>query len=334
MKRLGRILLIILAGLLVVVLVGPFLVPVPPLEGTVPPEQMADPDSRFVEVGGIDVHYKIAGQGEPVLVLLHGFAASVFSWREVMAPLAEQATVIAFDRPAFGLTERPMPGEWQGESPYSAGAQVDLTVGLMDALGVERAILVGNSAGGTVSALTALAYPERVEALVLVDPAIYHGGGTPALVRPLLRTPQMRRVGPLLVRSIRDWGLDFGRSAWHDPAQITDEIWAGYTRPLQAQNWDRALWELTVASRASDLDGRLNELQLPALVITGDDDRIVPTEQSVRLAGELPDAELVVVPDCGHVPHEECPAAFLEAVDAFLARKTLGVSCSPQAVGR
>ncbi|MFN2165860.1 MAG: alpha/beta fold hydrolase, partial [Anaerolineae bacterium] len=257
MKRLGRILLIILAVLLVVLLVGPFLVSVPPLEDTVPPQQLADPDSRFVEVNGIQVHYKTAGEGEPVLVLLHGFAASVFSWREVMAPLAEEGTVIAFDRPAFGLTERPMPGEWQGENPYSPEAQADLTVGLLDALGVDKAILVGNSAGGTVSVLTALTHPERVEALVLVDPAIYSGGGSPVLVRPLLRTPQMRHLGPLFARAIREWGLDFGRSAWHDPSKLTDEIWEGYTKPLQADNWDRALWELTVASRSLNLEERL-----------------------------------------------------------------------------
>jgi len=318
MKRLGRILLIILAVLLVVLLVGPFLVPVPPLEDTVPLEQLADPDSHFVEVNGIQVHYKTAGEGEPVLVLLHGFAASVFSWREVMAPLAEEGTVIAFDRPAFGLTERPMPGEWQGENPYSPEAQADLTVGLLDALGVDKAILVGNSAGGTVSVLTALTHPERVEALVLVDPAIYSGGGSPVLVRPLLRTPQMRHLGPLFARAIREWGLDFGRSAWHDPSKLTDEIWEGYTKPLQADNWDRALWELTVASRSLNLEERLDELQLPILVITGDDDRIVPTEQSIRLAGELPNAELVVIPNCGHVPHEECPADFLQAVRGFL----------------
>jgi len=320
MKKVGRILLILVAVLLVAVLVGPFLVPVPPLEGTVPPEQLADPDSQFVEVNGLNVHYKTAGQGEPVLVLLHGFAASLFSWREVIGPLAENATVIAFDRPAFGLTERPMPGEWQGQNPYSPEAQVALTVGLLDDLGVEKAVLVGNSAGGTVATLTALAHPERVEALVLVDPAIYSGGGAPSLLRPLLRTPQMRHLGPLFARAIRDWGDDFGRSAWHDPSKLTDEIWEGYKKPLQVDNWDRALWEFTVASHASQLEERLDELDLPVLVITGDDDRIVPTEQSIRLAAELPNAELVVIPECGHVPHEECPEAFFQAVTAFLSR--------------
>jgi len=319
MKPWLRGLLIALAVLLVILLVGPFLVPVPPLEGTVPPEQLADPDSRFIEVNGITVHYKMAGSGRPALVLLHGFAASTFSWREVIGPMSEWGTVVAFDRPGFGLTERPM--KWTGRSPYSPEAQPDLTVGLMDALGIERAVLVGNSAGGTVALLTALTYPERVEALVLVDPAVYVRGMTPAWLRPFLNTPQMRHLGPLLARQIQDWGVDFARSAWHDPEKLTPEIWEGYTKPLRAENWDRALWEVTRASHPLDLEQRLGEVRVPVLVITGDDDRIIPTEQSVRLAGEIPGAQLVVIPECGHVPQEECPGPFLEAVEAFLTAR-------------
>jgi pimeloyl-ACP methyl ester carboxylesterase len=272
-------------------------------------------------VEGLALHYKRQGQGEPTLMLLHGFGASVFSWREVLTPLAERGTAIAFDRPAFGLTERPVPGAWQGTNPYSAEAQVALTVGLMDRLDVDRAILIGHSAGGTVAIQTALEHPERVPALILVAPAVYTEGGTAlGWLRPLLRTPQMRRLGPLLVRSISVEGQETLRRAWHDPSQITPEVVAGYREPLRAENWDRALWELTAARRSTDIESQLDTLQIPTLVITGDDDRIVPTAQSVRLSRELPDAELVVIPDCGHVPHEECPEAFLRAVEDFLAR--------------
>ncbi len=318
MKRKARIAGIAAGSLLCVLLIGPFLIPVPPLEGTVPPEELADPDSRFIVVDGLQVHYKIAGQDEPTLILLHGFAASTFSWREVMEPLATSATVVAFDRPAFGLTERPLPGEWSGENPYSRQYQADLTVGLMDALGIEQAVLVGHSAGGTVSTLTGLRDPQRVRALVLVDAAIYAGGGSPSWLLPVLRTPQMRHLGPLIARPIREWGEDFARSAWHDPSRITAQIWAGYTKPLQAENWDRALWELTAAGDSLSLSAHLDQITMPVLVITGDDDRIVPTEQSIRLAEELPNAKLVVIPNCGHVPHEECPGPFQEAVTRFV----------------
>lgn len=297
---------------------GPFLIPVPPLEGTLPPEQLADPDSRFVTVNGIRIHYKTWGEGQPVLILLHGFGASTFSWREVAAPLAQAGTVIAYDRPAFGLTERPMPGDWQGRSPYGLEAQVDLLVGLMDALGVSTATLVGNSAGGTVGLYATLLHPERVKALVLVDAAVYTSGGGPAWLRLLFQTPQMNHLGPLIARTLQSRGNDIIRQAWHDPSRVTQAVLDGYRKPLQAQNWDRALWELTKANTDPGLARRLGELKLPVLVITGDDDRIVPTTQSLRLAQEIPGAQLVVIPACGHVPQEEAPGAFLEAVKGFL----------------
>lgn len=317
LRKVGRALLIALAALLLILLVGPFLVPIPPLRDVRPPRELADPDSRFIEVNGLTVHYKVMGRGQPVFLLLHGFGASTFSWHKVMAPLAQMGTVIAFDRPAFGLTERPL--QWAGESPYSTAFAVSLTVGLLDALGVDRAILVGNSAGGTVALATYLRYPQRVQALVLVDPAVYIGGGSRGTVLGwLLRTPQARRLGPLLVRSIQTLGERALPQAWHDPALLTEEDRAGYRRPLQAENWDRALWEFALAARPPDLPGQLGRVQVPTLVITGDDDRIVPTEQSVRLAGEIPGAALVVIPEAGHVPHEEKPEEFLRAVFDFV----------------
>lgn len=316
MNRLARILITCFIVLLGVLKVGPFLIPIPDLEGTYPPQQLADADSRFIEVNDLQVHYKVEGQGEPAILLMHGFLSNLFSWREVLSPLSETRTVIAFDRPAFGLTERPV--EWSGKNPYSPDTQVELVVGLMDKLGLEQVVLVGNSAGGTLAAMTTLYYPQRVQALILVDPAIYSQGGTSDWIRPFLKTPQMRRLGPLFVRQVKTLGRDFGRLAWHNPERITEEIWEGYTKPLQAQNWDKALWEFILASRTIKLEPELAECQLPVLVITGEDDRIIPMEQSMRLASQLPNAEFVILPNCGHIPQEECPQDFLNAVNTFL----------------
>lgn len=328
MKRWQKIVLGIIVSIFALILIGPFLVPVPLLEGVQAAQTLVDADSKFVSVplGSdiINVHYKEAGEGDQALVLLHGFGASLFSWREVMEPLAEKYRIVAFDRPAFGLTERPIretwgtADDWSQGIPYSAETQADLTVRLMDELGIEQAVLVGNSAGGAVSMITALKYPERVRALVLISPAIYSGGPN-ALAQWFVRTPQMQHVGPLIARQIQEWGLDFARSAWHNPSLITDEIWQGYRAPLQIENWDRALWELTVASRANGLAERLNEITVPVVVITGDDDRIVPTEQSERLAQALSMSALAIIPACGHVAHEECPQPTLDAIQEFLA---------------
>jgi pimeloyl-ACP methyl ester carboxylesterase len=314
-RRCLRGLGISLLVLLLVLLVGPFLIPVPPASGTVPPQQLADPDSQFVEINGLDIHYKMMGQGGPVFILLHGFGASLFSWHAVMEPVSAHGTVIAYDRPAFGLTERPL--KWSGQNPYGPEANVALLLGLMDTFGVQKAILVGNSAGGTLSMQFALQYPQRVQALVLVDPAVYENGG-PAWVRILGKTPQMQHLGPLFVRSIQKSGLELIRTAWHDPSRITPATWEGYTLPLKVEGWDQALWFFTMASRDTGLLEHLQDFKVPILVITGEDDRIVPTADSVKLAGELPGAQLVIIPEAGHVPHEEQPAAFLEAVNAFV----------------
>jgi pimeloyl-ACP methyl ester carboxylesterase len=310
---------ILLVVVILILIIGPFLIPVPPLENTVSATELAGPNSQFVEVNGLRVHYERMGQGEPAIVLLHGFGASTFSWREVMDPLSAYGTVIAFDRPAFGLTERAMP-PFDGLNPYTPQFQVELVFGLLDELGFEQAVLVGNSAGGTIAGNAALARPERVTGLILVDAAVYNGGGSPAWVRPLLSTPQMDHLGPLIARSLAgERGDAFLRSAWHDPDRITDEIQQGYRLPLQVENWDRALWELTKASRPTGLSARLAELTMPVLVVTGDDDRIVPTADSIRLASEIPGASLVVFENCGHVPQEECPEAFMNAAGSFLA---------------
>ncbi len=305
--------------LLAVLGIGPLIVPLPPLPNTVPPQELADADSRFTEVAGLQLHYKIAGRNRPALLLLHGFGASLFSWHKTMPRLAENGTVVAFDRPAFGLTERPLPGSWEGPSPYSVPNQITLTVGLMDQLGLDQAILVGHSAGGAIAALTALEHPDRVTALILVDPAVYTQRKD-NLLTPLLDLPQVRRLGPLAVRNIQSWGDDFIRQAWHDPTRLTQEDWDGYHKPLNAVNWDIGLWEMSRATQATDLTDRLDELQLPVLVIAGDDDRIVPTADSIRLGHELPNAQLVILPGCGHNPQEECSEAFLQAVTEFIGR--------------
>lgn len=318
MKPWKRNLAILVAILLLILFIGPLIVPIPPLEDNLAPRELAGPGSQFLEIDGIEVHYQSAGEGEPAFFLLHGFAASLFSWREVWEPLSQIGRVVAYDRPAFGLTERPMPEDWGEVNPYTIESQTQLLIHLMDALEIKKAILVGNSAGGTQALYTCLHHPERVQALILVDPAVYVGGGAPSWSKFLLGTPQMRRIGPWLLRSITRWGESAIDLAWHDPSRITPEVIEGYRLPLFAENWDRTLWEFTLASRDLDLETRLEEIRVPTLVITGDDDRIVPTEDSIRLAGEIAGAELVILPSCGHLPQEECPEPFLEAVREFM----------------
>jgi pimeloyl-ACP methyl ester carboxylesterase len=315
MKTWIKVLLITLLVLLLVVGIGPFLVPIPELD-VVSHRKLADADSLFVSIDGFDFHYKTQGEGETALVLLHGFGASVYSWRLVTPVLAEEYTVFSYDRPAFGLTERPV--AWEGDNPYTLAASAAQLEALMDHWGVEDAVLVGNSAGATVALQYTLEHPERVSGLILVDPSFGGGGSRYSQYGWLLNTPQMRRLGPLLVREISESGLETIDRAWHDPAKQPADTVPLYTKPLQAENWDVGLWLYSTTGSTSNIRERLLEFTLPVLVISGDDDRLIPAEFTIEAAKGLPDAEMVVLENCGHVPQEECPEEFLEAVLDYL----------------
>ena len=297
----------------------PLIYPVPKLE-TVPPQKLARPGDKFAEVSGINLRYTETGSAPPTLLLLHEFGSSIFSWRKVTGPLGEQARVIAFDRPGFGLSERPAvtPDESGAQNPYTPEAQVALSAGLLDSLGVKKAVLVGNSAGGAIAVNFALVHPERVAGLILVDPAL-QSGGPPAWVRALYNTPQGTRIGPYLMRPFGDdAGLEQLRRAYADPGRLSKADIAGYRRPLRADNWDRALWEMTKANRPSDLFPRLDELSVPTLIVSGAQDAVVPPEQSKRAESSIAGAKLKLLQDCGHLPQEECPQKFLAAVTPWL----------------
>jgi len=309
----------ILGGLLLLAIVVPLIWPVPALTGIQTIDQLKDRDSQFINLDGIVVHYEQYGSGEPYIILLHGFGASTFTWREVIQSISKYGTVIAYDRPSSGLTDRPWKMTWDGVDPYGVEGQVQMLLKLMDAKGIQKAILIGNSAGGTIATYAAWQYPSRVQALVEVDAAIYQQGNfIPSWLNWVLYTPQAERIGPLLMRSIQKWGVDFLHSAWYDQAKITDNVLAGYEKPLHAPGWDKGLFELLRAPKPTSIVPYIKDITVPSLVISGNSDKIVPIKYSIQLATELPNTSLVVIPQCGHLPMEEQPQIFLETVIPFI----------------
>lgn len=278
-------------------------------------------DRRFIEVNGFKVHYRMTGQGKPLVVLLHGSFLSLRSWRLVMDELAKTTTVLALDRPAFGLTSRPRSSEATGVS-YTPEAQSDLVLALIKKLGFSKAVLIGNSTGGTLALLAALRHPQQVEGVVLVDAMVYSGYATsevPALIKPVMKamTPLFSRVMKLLITKLYD-RLLYG--FWYNKERLQSDVLKAFRADLMTGDWSKAFWELFVETHHLHLDERMKKLSIPSLVMTGEHDIMVKKEESIRLAGELPGAELLVVPDCGHLPHEEQPQVFVAAVKKFLKR--------------
>lgn len=308
------------AAAALLVLGGPLLVPIRPAPDTVPARELAGPDARFATLEGVEVHHQVTGPDDgDAVVLLHHFYGNVATWRHVLAGLGDAYRPIAFDRPAFGLTERPSLTRFDGPNPYTRSASARITVGLLDHLGVDDAVLVGSSAGGTIALETYRTAPDRVRALVLLSPAITGDVGPPANLRAVMRSPQLRRLGPRLVRRFAG-EIDRERISgnWHDPSRATAEDLEAYQQPLRVQNWDVGYWELFAAEDPPQLRDLLPRIEVPTLVVSGASDRVISSAWNRRTADAIPGARFVEIPACGHTPQEECPDELLVVLRDFL----------------
>ncbi|MGC8936666.1 MAG: alpha/beta hydrolase [Candidatus Methanomethylicaceae archaeon] len=165
--------------------------------------------------------------------------------------------MVAFDRPVFGFTEQPLLNVWKGPNPYTNEFAADRTVGLMDELGIEKAILLGHSAGGAIALLSYYRHSERFQHLFCR--ILRFMGGSPWFMVLLRDLPQ--RLGPLFVRSIAgESGINTIYLAWYNDSKITPNIIEGDRRPLMAENWDYALWQFTLASHDLLLEENLSKV--------------------------------------------------------------------------
>jgi pimeloyl-ACP methyl ester carboxylesterase len=288
--------------------------------GTLTNIEAAGPQAEFESLAGLSVHIEKAvyagksNETAPLIVLMHGFGASTYSWREVIEPLTEYGDVIAYDRPGFGFTERPT--EWDGVNPYGFEGNFKLLDDLIAKFGDGRdVVLVGHSAGGQLAAEYARLNPTKVQALILVDPAILTTGGGPVGLEWLYEIPQIKKLGPILVSSIATSGMDLLRESYFDQSQLTDEVLEGYQAPLKVKGWEGGFWNFATAPRANDLAENLSDLKLPTLLITGSNDTVVPTSDTVKLETLIPNSVLEIIQHSAHLPQEEKPDEFMSAIE-------------------
>ena len=141
------------------------------------------------------------------------------------------------------------------------------------------------------------------------------------LIKLLTQTPKMDWFGRYLSRLVVLQGDKVLRKAWHDPSLISSEILEGYHKPLKMAGWEYGLWEFFKAEKINVL-AKAGQFKLPVLIITGSDDRIVPTRSSIELYRWIPGAEMAVMDNAGHNPQEERPSEFISVVQAFIGKIT------------
>ncbi len=297
MKWLLRILLLIVALLVVAFLI--FRTP-----DTDPAEMHAKyggAPSQFVDIGdGLTVHLRDEGPRDaPAIILLHGSNADLHTWQPWVDALKTRYRVIRFDQIGHGLTG-PDP-----DNDYSTRNFVSVVDKVADKLGVQSFVLGGNSMGGGHAVAYALAHPDRVRALVLVD-----ASGAPVTKKSkgnigftLARTPVVNRIMNYVTpRSMIEQSL---RETVSNEAIVTDAMIDRYWELLRYPGNRDATRRRFSGEWSSFSPEDLSQIKVPALVIWGEEDRLIPVESGLWYDKHLPDSRLVVYADIGHLPHEE-----------------------------
>jgi len=268
---------------------------------------------KFAIVDGKKVHYLEAGSGPPI-ILIHGFLYHTVMWKKNIDALAERFKVYAIDLWGWGYSERLEKNEYSFER---YGKQV---AGFMDAMNIKKATLAGQSMGGGISVWVAAHYPQRVDRLILVDPAVI-----PYPMTLIGKIYQFPFVGEFMNAIPGDALMKSNiRTVWfYDGAKATDEYCKEVSRPLCIKGSYGGLMYILrnvlkdpYVEKEAEL---LAKRPLPILIIHGREDRAVPLDRSQTLNELWKSSRLVVFDQAGHTPHEEWPDKFNNVALEFLS---------------
>lgn len=270
-------------------------------------------ESRYVSVNGLKIHYVTAGQAGPPVLLIHGLGMSYTTWRTNIDPLGQGLRVFAMDLAGHGDSDKPR-------------VSYDLDFGLrflgefMDALGLERASMVGSSMGGLLAIAMALRYPQRVDRLVLAD-----SSGLGRELHWLLRLSALPGLGLALSWPRRGTLRSFLRLIFYDPSMITEDLIDELMRIRRLPGSTEAI--ISMFRNGVTLRGvkpelvfldRLPELRTPTLIVWGAQDQIFPLSHAYAAHARIPNAQLRIFDRCGHHPAAEYAEEFNQLVLAFL----------------
>jgi pimeloyl-ACP methyl ester carboxylesterase len=266
---------------------------------------LSSPVEKDVTVLSFKLHYLEAGSGAPV-VLLHGLGGDGSRWGPNVEALSREFRVLALDEIGFGKSDKPL-------ANYHTGMLSEFLVGFLDALGIEKASLVGNSMGAAVAAYTAVHYPSRVAAIVLVDGAGYR------------RDPESEPPPADLHRRqiqngvTREETREFFRIMFHDKSLVTDRmvednlvlrLRSAFTIGKIQETGEKGIGGIT--------EEEMRSIRAPTLVIWGKYDELASPDNADRLHRDIPGSKLVWIDDAGHLPQLEKPAEFNRVVADFL----------------
>lgn len=280
--------------------------------------------SRFVQIMGTDVHYIDEGPHKPaagsadVIVMIHGFASSLHTWNDIAPDLARDHRVIRLDLPPFGVTG-PLRDQTGAIATMNLPTYRRFIDTFMQALGISRATLVGNSLGGLLSWDYAVRHRDAVERLVLIDAAgfpmklpIYIGLFNNALVR--MSSP--RWLPEAIVKSAV-------RNVYGDPRRLAPHVLRRYIEFFQSEGTREAIGKMVPTLDFAEVDTDvMKSLDVPTLVLWGAKDRWIPPAHAAEYTRRIPNARSIMYEGLGHIPMEEAPERVLQDMRAFLMKSS------------
>jgi pimeloyl-ACP methyl ester carboxylesterase len=265
-------------------------------------QQASGAVEKTATVYGAKIHYQEAGSG-PAVILLHGLGGDSSNWAPTVGPLAKSHRVIVPDQIGFGRSDKPLIN-------YRVATLVDFLAGFMKELKIERATLVGNSLGGWTAVAFALAYPQKVDRLVLVDAAGFRldRDADPRILNGL--NPATRDAMKQVM------ALAFYNKELFASDAAVDMLFARKIATGDGYTIQRFIDSVL---RGDDvLDNKLAAIKQPTLIIWGREDGLTPLSMGERFKKEIAGSELFIIEKCGHVPQLEKPAEFNAALSKFL----------------
>lgn len=258
---------------------------------------------------GIELYYEIHGEGKP-LILISGLGYSSWQWHKMVPLLAEHFQVITFDNRGVGQSGKPA-------GPYTASMLAQDTVGLLDVLGIEKAVIVGHSMGGFIAQAIALDFPQRVEKLILCSTNFggpNHAPITPEAMKVLTDVtsdPLTRFKNGLEVSTAPGW-------AEENPAMIEEWVKWRVANPIEPTHYQAQMAiGLGLLPEAAAFENKLPRFNIPTLILFGAHDKVVPPANASLLAEKIAGSTVIIFPDAGHFFPIETPEAASRAIIEF-----------------
>ncbi len=271
----------------------------------------------FAYTDQIRISYEVHGNGSSPIVFLHGFGASVETWRDIQSRLAQGNKLFFLDLKGFGLSSTPDDGK------YSLDDQAEVVLAFIKSQNLHDVTLVGHSYGGAVCLFTYLKDRSihnggSIQRLVLIDAAAYVQD-FPFFI-DILRRPVLNWVVMKLVPAHMQASFVL-RRLFHDDTKLSEERISTHAEFLGQPGSYNSFVESAkqmVPANPDSITALIKTIEVPTLVLWGADDTAIPVEQAHRLHRDIRTSRLVIIPNCGHIPHEEAPEESLDAIFRFL----------------